>query len=839
MIPLSSAQRRLWFIQSYEDASTMYNITWSLRMEGDIDVSTLQASLLDVITRHEILRTIILQDDRGTPFQKILDPESCGFTLPVVSVESESIPRRVASLAGYNFVLESDIPIRACLLAVDPETNILVLTLHHIAADGWSMTPFARDLAHAYSARREGSEPQWEELPVQYADYALWQQELLGDDTDPTSVFSRQLEYWRSELEGIPQPLSVPADRPRPTTPSYNGATVEFVLGDDVTDALETYAAEHGVTASMVAQSVLAVLLNKLGAGEDIVLGGPIAGRTDDALSDLVGFFVNTWVLRIDLSGAPSFDAVVQQARSKALGAYENQDIPFERIVETLNPERSTAYHPLFQIMFAWQNNDIPELVLPGLSIAPEAVSTVSAKFDLTFQLIPPSAGSGRRPVRGVIEYATDLYDPETIERLGRRYVALMRALLSEPARRVRDVEVVDPAERLMLLQTWNQAAAPLPDATVLDLFEAQVARTPTAIALDSADEVLTYRSLDARANQLAQELITRGVTPESVVAVAMPRSIGLVVALLAIWKAGAAYLPIDPSHVSDRTADMLDDSRPVLLCVSDESASLFGDRAPAMLRIDTAGYTEAMTTTGLASPVPAPAHRACVPENLAYLIYTSGSTGTPKGVMATQRDVVALVSDDCWDNGAHERVLVNSTVSFDASTFEMWVPLVRGGTAVLAPSDRLDLAALKTLIESRRVTSAFLTTALFNLLVENSIATIAKLRELWTGGEAASVEAFRRMRQACPDTRIVHVYGPTETTTFAISVPCDSEQILDRGIVPIGAPMQNVCVYVLGGGLLPVPVGVVGELYISGAGVARGYHRRPGLTAGRFVADP
>ncbi|WP_131738712.1 non-ribosomal peptide synthetase [Actinomadura roseirufa] len=840
MIPLSFAQRRLWFVHRFEGPSATYNVPFRVRLAGALDVRALEAALRDVVARHESLRTLIVEDERGVPSQRVVPLDETGVTVPLVVVDPGEVDAAVAEAVRYPFDLATEIPLRARLFACGPGEYVLVLLIHHIAMDGESMAPLVRDLSAAYTARASGRVPVWPELPVQYADYTLWQRELLGDEDDPESVAAQQFGYWRGELAGVPQPLPLPADRPRPAVASRRGDMVEFRLGPALRAAVEELARRHDATVAMVLQAGLGALLHRLGGGEDITIGCTIAGRTDEGLADLVGFFVNTWVLRADVSGGPAFDELLRRVRDKALAAYNNQDAPFERLVELLNPERSTSYHPLFQVAFTWQSQARVEMDLPGVLATLEGVRTGTAKFDLEFSFAHDPDGRG---LLCQLEYATDLFDRETAEAVASRFERVLRQAAADPSRPVDELDVLDAAETDLVLRGVNDTAVPVPGAPVAELFARRAAERPGDIAVASGDvspsgASLTYGELDARANRLARVLAGRGVGPESVVGVALPRSLELVVAVLAVVKAGGAYLPVDPAYPADRIAFMVADSAAGLMIADAATAERLAGPAVPVLEIDDPEVAAAVAAADPAPMGDADRVRPASADDTAYIIYTSGSTGRPKGVAVTQRALAALALDRRWGGGAHERVLLHSPLTFDASVWELWVPLLRGGRVVAARPGSLDPGTLAEYADRQGVTSVFLTTALFNLLVQEDATCLAGLREVWTGGERGSASSFRRALEACPDTRFVHVYGPTETTVYATAGPLDPAAE-PGGDVLIGGPMDNTRAYVLDARLRPVPPGVPGELYLAGAGLARGYVARAGLTAERFVACP
>ncbi|MFF1789686.1 non-ribosomal peptide synthase/polyketide synthase [Kitasatospora sp. NPDC058243] len=815
-VPLSFAQRRLWFLHRMDGPSATYNMPLALSLTGELDRPALHAALADVVARHESLRTVFRETD-GVPYQVVLSAAQAYPALPVVELDESRLAERLAETAQCGFDLAAEPPVRAELYALAPGRHVLLVVVHHIAADGWSMGPLSGDLAAAYAARCRGEAPQWSPLPVQYADYSAWQRELLGDATDPDSLFARQLAYWKEELSGVPQQLQLPADRPRPPVASQRGDRVVVRLDAELHQALRDLAAARGASMFMVLQAGLAALLTRLGAGTDIPIGSPIAGRTDQALDELVGFFVNTLVLRTDTAGDPGFSELVGRVRQKALTAYDHQDVPFEYLVEVVNPARSLAHHPLFQIMLALQNAPLGEFALPGLETGHLEAPTGTARVDLTFSLAeqfrPDGAPDG---LVGAVEYATDLFDPATVELLFERLARLLRAAVADPDRPISRIDIMPVEERRRLLAGSNGAVAELPGAAVPELFARQVGATPEAVAVVAGGTELTYRELDLRANRLARALVRQGVRPETPVAVMLDRSAELVVAILAIIKAGGAYVPLDSRFPSSRIDLILRESGAALVLTQEVTTALV--------------QSEAADPSGFEVP--------CEPGQLAYIMYTSGSTGRPKGVAVTHRDVVGHALTPEFRGGGHERVLMHSPTAFDLSTYELWVPLLNGGRVVVAPPEQLDLDLLQHTITSNGVTGLWLTAGLFRLVAEERPGLLAGVREVWTGGDVVSPAAVARVLAACPGIEVVNGYGPTEATTLAT---CHPVGVLPEhaATVPIGRPMANMRAYVLDDRLRPVPTGMVGELYLAGTGVARGYLGRAGLTAERFTADP
>ncbi|MFF3195077.1 non-ribosomal peptide synthase/polyketide synthase [Streptomyces misionensis] len=814
-VELSFAQRRLWFLHRMDGPSATYNMPLALSLTGALDRPALHAALADVITRHESLRTVFRETD-GVPYQVVLDAEQAYPELPVIPLDEDRLAERLAATARRGFDLAAQPPVRAELYALAPDRHVLLVVVHHIAADGWSMGPLSADLAAAYTARCRGEEPHWSPLPVQYADYTCWQRELLGDTADPDSLFSRQLAYWKDELAGIPQQVPLPADRPRPPVATQRGDRVTVALDPDLHQALRDLAAARGASMFMVLQAGLAALLTRLGAGTDIPIGSPIAGRTDEALDDLVGFFVNTLVLRTDTSGDPGFAELLDRVRHKALAAYDHQDVPFEYLVEVVNPARSLSHHPLFQVMLALQNAPVGEFALPGLSTGHLEAPTGTSRVDLTFSLAERfRADGGPDGLVGAVEFATDLFEPATVELLFARWARLLRAAVADPDRPIGRIDVLSDEERDRLLSASTGVPAKLPGAALPELFAHQVRATPDAVAVVAGPGELTYRELDKRSNRLARALIRQGVRPETPVAVLLDRSADLVVTLLAITKAGGAYVPLDSRYPQTRIELILKEAGAALVLTED-----------------------ALTVLLDGEPDASDLEVRCDQRQLAYVMYTSGSTGRPKGVAVTHRDVVGLALSPEWHRGGHERVLMHSPTAFDLSTYELWVPLLSGGTVVVAPPERLDLDLLQHTISTHGVTGLWLTAGLFRLVAEERPDLLAGVREVWTGGDVVSPAAVARVLRACPGIEVVDGYGPTEATTLATCHPV-RDLPEHAATVPIGRPMANTRAYVLDAHLRPAPVGLVGELYLAGTGVARGYLGRPGLTAERFTADP
>ncbi|MEV0570695.1 amino acid adenylation domain-containing protein [Dactylosporangium sp. NPDC050588] len=815
-VPLSYAQQRVWFIGQLEGPSATYNIPAVLDLTGDVDVEALDAALRDVIDRHEVLRTVFPVAD-GAPFQRILDDSGqAGWHLETV----EGGPDAVDAATRHTFDLATEIPIRAWLFS----GRTLVVVVHHIAGDGWSTGILARDLGTAYAARLEGAAPRWTPLPAQYADYALWQRDLLGSADDPGSLIARQVGYWRQALAGAPEELALPTDRRRPAVAGHTGHSVTVHVPAGLHARVRDLARERGVTVFMVLQAAFGVLLSRLGAGTDVPIGTPVAGRTDEALEDLVGFFVNTLVLRTDLGGDPSFTELLDRVRDTGLAAFEHADVPFERLVEDLAPARSLARHPLFQVLLTLESTAEVTVDLPGTGSRPASAGSRAAKFDLDLAVAETFGAEGTAAgLRGVLTGAADLFEQETVASIAGRWTRVLDAVVADPARPVSDVDVLDDTERRRILADWNDTATAVPDATLPALFAAQAARTPDAVAVLSGGTAVTYADLEARANQVAHLLLARGVGRESVVGVCLRRGPDLVAALLGVLKAGGAYLPVDPEYPAERVAFVLADAGAV--CVLTDAASAGA----------TAGAAAPVLTLDDPAPPTGPAAVEVTPAQLAYLIYTSGSTGTPKGVAVEHGALVNFLTamQDRFGLTAADRLLAVTTVGFDIAALELYLPLLHGATVVLAGRDEVrDPRLLRDLVRGHGVTVVQGTPSLWQSLTTDADTGDWGGVRVLVGGEAlpAGLAGTLAGRAAS----VTNLYGPTETTVWSTAAG-----VTGTGGVTIGRPIANTRVLVLDDRLHPVPAGVAGELYIGGAGVARGYRGRPGLTAERFVADP
>ncbi|MEE1752942.1 amino acid adenylation domain-containing protein, partial [Streptomyces sp. SP18CS02] len=837
-LPLSYAQQRLWFLDAAQGdtSGTAYNLTFAARLHGTVDRDALQAALIDVVGRHEALRTRFPAAD-GLPRQSVLPATHACPPLAVADHghTAEELTAALRTAAAHRFDLADELPVRAHLFTAEADDQVLLLVMHHIAADGWSMNPLLRDLATAYAARAAGDAPTWAPLPVQYADYTLWQRELLGDGTDPDSLLARQLDHWRGALADLPDQLPLPTDRPRPGDARGDGALLPVRFGPGLHRRLRDLARETHSTLFMVVQAGLAALLTRLGAGTDIPLGTAVAGRSDEALDDLVGFFVNTLVLRTDTSGDPTFRELVARVRETDLAAYAHQDVPFERLVEDLNPVRSLTHHPLFQVMLVLQNTEETDVRLGDAVARPEPVANTTAKFDLSLALTETHDATGAPAgLDGGLEYATDLFDADTVRTLLARLERLLHSAVTDPDRPLGALDVLSADERHTTLTTWNDTAAGYPhDRCLHDLFAAQAARTPHATAVISGDERIGYAELDARANRLAHHLIGLGVTRGDLVGVLVERGPDLVTGILAALKCGAAYVPLDPDHPDDRIRSIVEGAGVHTAVTHSRLAGRLPDDL-TLVRTDTPHDRDLIDNR----PVTAPDVRVLA-DDVACVLFTSGSTGRPKGVASPHRATVrTFFGQDYIHFGPEQVFLQCAPVSWDGLTLELWPALLHGGTCVLAPGQSPEPAVIAALVTEHEVTTAWLSAGLFAVMADTHPEVFRTLRQVMTGGEAPSVTHLLRVRRDFPHLRLVHGYGPVESMVFTNCHRITADDS-ERTVVPVGGPLANTQVYVLDEHLRPVPAGVVGELYVSGDGLAHGYRHRPALTAERFTAHP
>ncbi len=842
-IPLSAAQRRMWFLNRFlADADgpgdAVDNIPIALRLSGDLDLTALEAALSDVIGRHETLRTSYPDGPDGA---EQLIAATVAVKLRPEPVTAAELPARLLARAAVRFDLTAEIPLRAALFAVDDD-YVLVLVVHHIAADGFSLGPLAADLMTAYAARRDGAAPAWAPLPVQYADYTLWQDEILGAAADPASLAHAQLAFWRRELAGLPEQLELPTDRPRPDESSFRGGVHRFQIDSDLHSELRELARKHEATLFSTVHAALAVLLSRLSGSGDIAIGTPVAGRGEAAIDGLIGMFVNTLVLRTQVDPRAEFETTLDAVRAGDLDALSHADIPFEQVVEAVEPARARNRHPLFQVALVLQNFTVPALTAAGLTATPVEFDAPVAKFDLQFTVREADDVDGRADGMSIeIAYATDLFDASSVAVLARRFTQVLAAVVADPTVVVGDIQLLSAEEQQRTLHDWATIgeSVAVGAETVLDRFARVAAAAPEAVAVTVDDSVLTYGELDAWSNRLARRLVGAGVGPESLVAVALPRRTELVVALLAVLKAGGGYLPIDPNYPADRIEYLLDDARPLCAIANAETGlprDWFGGPVldPAADNLD--GFADtALTAADRRAPLR--------PANTAYVIYTSGSTGRPKGVAVPHANVLALLDNSArhFGFGPSDVWTLFHSYAFDFSVWELWGALLHGGSVVLVDYfTSRSPEQFRELLRTRRVTVLNQTPSAFYQLVAADLAAepaAYALRTVIFGGEALEPQRLAGWFARYPDSpRLVNMYGITETTVHAsyreITPATGSASV-------IGGPLAGLTVRVLDSRLRPVPVGVPGEIYVSGAQLARGYLGRSDLTASRFVADP
>ncbi|MBO7891183.1 amino acid adenylation domain-containing protein, partial [Burkholderia pseudomallei] len=826
--PMSFAQQRLWFLARMGGLGDAYHMPIAVRLRGALDVDALQRALSRIVSRHDALRTTFALEGEQ-PVQRVHADDGAGLRLRIDDLRgcADAGARRARILAGQAsepFDLARGPLVRGALVREADDVHTLCVTIHHIVSDGWSIDVFCRELSELYRAFAGGQPDPLPPLPVQYADYAAWQQRGIGG-----AALHAQAEYWRDALAGAPTLLELPTDRPRPPQPDYAGATVGLALDAPLTAGLRALARRHGATLFMTVFAAWSVLLSRLSRQTDVVIGTPSANRGHAQIEGLIGFFVNTIALRVDLDGAPTVAELLARVKARTLAAQQHQDIPFEHVVERVQPARSLSHSPVFQAMFAWQHASRGEMRLEGLRAEPldDAARTI-AKFDLTLSL--RESGDA---IDGGLEYASALFERATIERFAGYLRRLLEGMVADDTQRVDALPMLSRDERRDLIERRNATARPYPaNSGVHRLFEAQAARTPDATAIVDGATTLDYRALDARANRIAHALAHAGVRAGDRVALHLEPSIGLVAAQLAVLKLGAAYVPVDVGNPPARKAFVAQDSGARLV---------LGDAAldwPAA-----AGVPQRDLAALLAGPWPsdAPARAPqCGGDTPAYVMYTSGSSGQPKGVLVTHRGIARLAVNSGYATfDASDRFAFASNPAFDASTFEVWTALLNGASiGIVKRDDLLDLGALAGKLSSIGVTCLFLTTALFNRCVSFDPAMFARLRCVISGGERADPAVYRKVLEAGPPRHLLNAYGPTETTTFAAVWEAEPRTLAAQA-APIGRPIGNTSVYVLDAYGAPVPVGVTGEIHIGGPGVAQGYLNRPALSAERFVRDP
>ena len=822
--PLSFAQRRLWFLAQLMPEESTYNVPAVLRLEGYLNLAILEHCLAEIVSRHEILRTTFVERD-GEPYQVVRE-SSPGLacvdlsTLPAERRSSAAISEATREISRP-FNLARDPLLRATVLRLAEREHFLVINMHHIAADGWSAAVFIRELIELYSASTAHRPSQLPALPVQYADYAQWQRQWVEDVVLPT-----QLDYWKNRLLGIPV-LALPTDHPRPAIQAFRGAQIWRMLSPTLRRAIKLFSRRHGVSAFMTLQAAFGVLLHRYTEQLKIVIGSPIANRTHTEIENLIGFFANTLVFIVDLTGRPSFSQLLARVREDSLEAYAHQDLPFEKLVEEVHGRRDLASNPLFQVMLAMQNAPVPKLELPGLTITTVPLDTGSSKFDLLLSVVDVNDELGV-----ILEFKTDLFLPPTAERLLTRFEVLLESALQNENCEAGALALMPPAERGQVLFEWNATSTPYPrDVCMQDLFEAEVQRHPKVAAVEAANGGLTYGELNRRSNRLAHYLRSMGVKPEVPVGLCVERSLEVIVALLGILKAGGVCVPLDPDYPSERLAFLIKDAGVTLIVVRDRYRSLVPNRSSQIRFLDIDGEVPAEYSDHNPTNI-------STPDQLVHIVYTSGSTGLPKGAGIPHRAVVRLVRNTNYAALTPDQVFLHiSPLSFDASTLEIWGCLLNGAKLFVMPPGTPALEDLARVLEERRITILFLSAGLFHAMVDNHLGAFRNVKQFLAGGDVLSPLHVRRVLEKLPHCRLINGYGPTENTTFTACHPIVHSP--EPGTtVPIGSPISNTQVYILDPDMQPAPIGVPGELYAGGDGLARGYLNRPQLTAEKFVPD-
>ena len=839
--PLSGAQRRLWFVNQLHPGQGTYNIPTALRMHGSLDHAVLQQSLATIVQRHEILRTVY-EVENGHPRQTLL--KSAALDVPVVHLQGadleQELSRRLTVEASRPFDLSRDLMLRAIIFQLGPQDHVLFLNLHHIAADEWSLGVLFRELALLYQAgtsrcdvpgrvqRPESDAPQpaLPPLALQYSDFTRWQNESAASDT-----IKKQIDYWRDRLSGISSHLELPADRtarPGSNTHTQAGGRVSHRLPSDLAQRLRSFARDEGVTLFQLLLAGFTTLMHRCTGQSDLTVGTPVSGRNRLETEDLVGFFVNILPIRASLNGNPSFREVLARVRAATVGAFANQDVPFDRLVEELKPDRQAAANPFFNVVFAVNTVEFSDAI-PGLQLELIEVSNNTAKFDLNFTF----QGSGAA-LTAVIEYDASLFSPAAAERLAIHCETLLQGAVENPDRPVSLLPLLTDPQRRRILVEWNDTATPFPATQCLhELFEKQAAATPDAPALVFGETRLSYAELNARANQVAHFLRGKSIKPDTAVGICVERSADMIVGILGILKAGGAYLPLDTSYPPERLAFMARDASAPIVLSQKRLASNIKFEGSEVICFD----RDWPRIAAASKANPANQNQS---ENLAYITYTSGSTGTPKGICIPHRAVARLVFNTNYIQfSSAERIAQISNASFDAATFEIWGALLFGGQligmsreTVLSPRD------LAAELARQKITSLFLTTALFNQIAADTPKAFVGVTNLLVGGDALDPASVRRVLENGAPRRLVNGYGPTECTTFAL---CHHITSVDESApsIPIGRPISNTSAYILDAHLQPVPIGVPGELCLGGPGLARGYLNRPELTAAKFIPHP
>ena len=820
-LPLSYAQQRLWFLSQLDPDSVAYNIGAVLRVTGDLNVEVLERSLAAIVRRHEAMRTCFRQSD-GSPYAVITDGLDWKLSVPsaeeLFSDTDADWQDAVSRILDRPFDIARGPLFRASLVREDAENSVLLLSIHHIVCDGWSMGVFAREISDTYSALLRGAEPKLPELTVQYVDFAAWQRKWLDG-----GKLASQIPYWRRQLENAPPVLSFPADHPRPAAETFHGTRAKLVLSPELTSQLEALSQSRGVTLFMTLLAAFDVLLGRYTNQKDIVVGSPSASRSRPEFNPMIGFFVNNLVLRSSLDGEPTFSELMIRVREVTLKAYEHQDVPFDQLVNALRPERSLDHSPLFQVMFALQNFAFKDLELPGATVKHIELDAVTARFDLSVEIFPKDGG-----LNCFFDYNSALYEPSTIAQLQAHFAKILKAVVKDPNQKIGNISLLSVDERQRLLTDLNRTERAIPQTTFVQQFATRAQESPDRTAVLCGDEALTYEQLDARANRIAALLRSREARPGQLIAMFLDRSSEIVSAMLGIAKTGAAYIPLDPAYPAGRIANILEQAEPLLVLTRRNLLASLPERCGEVICLDDPLEYAFATGEEMKSSTPPTL------DDLAYVIFTSGSTGKPKGLQIPHRALTNFLESMSREPGftATDRLLAVTTVSFDIAGLELLLPLYTGGTVCIAqrPNDPENL-----LEELARFKPSVMqaTPATWKMLIASGWRGDGSMKIL-CGGEALDTELARSLVVRCDE--LWNMYGPTETTIWSAAL-----RIRDAGMksIPVGRPIENTTFYVLDEAMNPVPQGVAGELWIGGEGLARGYLNREDLTEERFVACP
>jgi amino acid adenylation domain-containing protein len=827
-LPLSFAQQRLWFLNQLEQNSANYNLPAAIHLKGQLQVRALHQAIQEIVLRHEVLRTTF-PTVNGNPMQTIASRSN----ITLIEVDLRSIPkaeqaaeveRLATEEANCSFNLETGPLLRIALLQLAQKEQMLLINMHHIISDGWSMGIFVRELSTLYNAFCQGKPSPLPKLPIQYADFAVWQQQWLSG-----KVLDTQLTYWKEQLAGIPPILELPTDRPRPPIQTFRGRTQSFQLSQELTLKLKTLSQQSEVTLFMTLLAAFATLLYRYSGQDDIVIGSPIANRNRKEIEPLIGFFVNTLVLQTNLVGNPTFLELIVRVRQMALAAYTHQDLPFEKLVEAVQPQRNLSHHPLFQVMFILQKTGLEPLELPGLTLTPLELDNAASKFDLTLSMREMESG-----LTGIWEYNSDLFDATTIRRMSGHFQTLLEGIVAHPQLQVSELPLIPEAERHQLLVEWNDTQVEYPAKCIHQLFEEQVKRTPDAVALVFENQQLTYRELNARANQLAHYLQGLGVGPEILVGICLERSIEMLVGMLGILKASGAYVPMDPAYPQERLEFMLSHTQMLVLLTQAQFVAVLPSHTAKVICLDT--DWNQINQKSEENPF-----SWAKPENLMYVIYTSGSTGKPKGVQILHQSVNNFLNSMIQQPGLKDQdtLLAVTTISFDIAVLELFLPLIVGARVVLVRREEVaDGAKLLTKLIDSQATVMQATPATWRLLLAAGWQRNSQLKILCGGEGIPKGLAHQLLNKG---SSVWNLYGPTEATIWSTAHEIEASQSSQSvdSLALIGRPINNTQIYILDRNFQLLPIGVPGELFIGGDGLARGYLNHPELTKQKFIPNP